>query len=263
MKAVVFDNSGTLIRRYRALKDLKTGKICDSMNSLDVVDYRDRRALVVLQTDPSTCIVNARPHQTIYEFIERNHIRFNISYANTAVDPGEILEVLRDDPATVGDIQDTIDAVAGKNYNIQICSGSGFIVNMDRGRVDFTITAGGKLFPEVPHVIGELMDRKIDIYIASGDRKGSLMELAKLLGIPTENVFDTADTERKARIIRELRGRYSKVVMVGNGINDILALREADIGVLTLQQREPVPQRLIEAADYVIENKVELLDIEI
>ena len=263
MKAVVFDNSGTLIRRYRALKNLKTGKICDSMNSLDVVDYRDRRALVVLQTDPSTCIVNARPDQTIYEFIERNHIRFNISYANTAVDQGEILDVLRDDPATVRDIQDTIDAVAEKNYNIQICSGSGFIVNMDRRRVDFTITAGGKLFPEVPHVIRELMNRKIDIYIASGDRRGSLMELARILGLPTENVFDTADTERKAEIIRELRRRYSRVVMVGNGINDILALREADIGVLTLQQREPVPQRLIEAADYVIGNIEELLDIEI
>ncbi|WP_432703579.1 hypothetical protein ACRERI_07305 [Methanothermobacter thermautotrophicus] len=50
---------------------------------------------------------------------------------------------------------------------------------------------------------------------------------------------------------------------MGNGINDILALREADIGVLTLQQREHVPQRLIEAADYVIENIGELLDIDI
>lgn len=92
MKAVVFDNSGTLIQRYRALKNLKTGKICDSMNSLDVVDYRDRRALVVLQADPSTCIVNARPRQTIYEFIERNHIGFNIATPTPQLIPAKSLK---------------------------------------------------------------------------------------------------------------------------------------------------------------------------
>ncbi|HEX3013385.1 MAG TPA: cation transporter, partial [Methanobacterium sp.] len=30
MKAIVFDNSGTLIERYRAMKDLQTGQIFDT-----------------------------------------------------------------------------------------------------------------------------------------------------------------------------------------------------------------------------------------
>ncbi len=49
---MVFDNSGTLIKRYRVLKNMKTGEICDHVNSIEVVDYNPSRALVVLQTDP-------------------------------------------------------------------------------------------------------------------------------------------------------------------------------------------------------------------
>ena len=52
MKAVVFDNSGTLIKRYKAIKDLRNGVICDNVNSIDIVDHDKNRALVVLQTDP-------------------------------------------------------------------------------------------------------------------------------------------------------------------------------------------------------------------
>ena len=52
MKAVVFDNSGTLISRYRAIKNLNSGIIYDNISSIDLVDEHPHRALVVLQTDP-------------------------------------------------------------------------------------------------------------------------------------------------------------------------------------------------------------------
>lgn len=86
MKAIVFDNSGTLIERYRALKDVEKGVICDDVSSIDVVDYNNKRALVVLQTDPSKCIIRARPDQTIHHFIEKNSIKFDVSYSAVDVD---------------------------------------------------------------------------------------------------------------------------------------------------------------------------------
>ncbi|MDI6643976.1 MAG: HAD family hydrolase [Methanobacteriaceae archaeon] len=260
-KAVVFDNSGTLIERYRALKNIRNGQICDYVSSIDVVDYDPQRALVVLQTDPAECIINAHSNQTIYQFITRNNIKFDISYSATEIEKESILKAIENDNALVKDIQDTITAVIEKKFNVQICSGSGFIVNIKKAEIEFTITAGGKIFPEVPEVIRELKNRGINIYIASGDRKKSLQELSKFIDIPIENVFSTADSRRKKEIVRKLKRDY-KVMMVGNSANDILALKEADIGVLTLQQEDNTPQKVFEAADFVVNNIKEVLDID-
>ncbi len=261
MKAVVFDNSGTLIKRYRAIKNLKTGTICDDVSSIDIVDYDINRALVVLQTDPSKCIINAKPEQTIHHFIKNNNVQFDVSYSAHGIEKDDLLEITKDDNAMVADIQDTIKAVIKKHYNVQICSGSGFIMNLDSGKIEFTITAGGKIFKDVPAVIKELKKRGAEIYVASGDRTRSLEELARFINIPESNVCGTADSRRKKEIVNELKKKY-KVMMVGNSANDILAIEAADVGVLTLQQKEDVPRKVYNASDFVVYNIKEILDIE-
>ncbi len=261
MKAIVFDNSGTLIKRYKAIKDLRTGVICDNVASIDVVDRDENRALVVLQTDPSNCINKAKPDQTIRHFLKKNDVDFDISYSKFDISNDELLEAIKDDKSCISDVQDTYCSVVEKKYNVHICSGSGFIVNMNTGKIEFTITAGGRIFKEVPFVIKELKKRGIDIFVASGDRKTSLEQLAKFINVPKENVFDTANSRRKQEIIKDLKSRY-KVMMVGNSSNDILALEEADVGVLTLQQNDITPEKVYDAADYVIKNIQELLNID-
>lgn len=260
-KAVVFDNSGTLIERYRVLKDLQTGLICDDISSLDLVDNGIERALVVLQTDPAKCIINAKPYQTIFEFIKKNKIDIAISYSTKEIKKEELMDAIKNDKSLVKDIQDTIKAVMDKKYNVQICSGSGIIVALNMRKIEFTISSGGKIFPEVQDVVKELQKRGIDIFIASGDRKGSLQRLAEYIGIPKENVFDTADAWKKMEIVKELKQKY-KVMMVGNSVNDVFALEEADIGVLTEQQKENNPQKVYDAADVIIDNIKKILDID-
>ncbi|MGZ7048126.1 MAG: HAD family hydrolase [Methanobacterium sp.] len=261
LKAIVFDNSGTLIERYRALKEIKTDSIIDNVSSLDIIENGVDRALVVLQTDPAKCIINARPYQTIYDFITRNKINISISYSMTEIQKKEIIEAIKDDKAQVKDIQDTINAVRDKKYNVQLCSGSGIIVALNKKKIEFTISSGGKVFPQVPQVIEELQNRDIDIFIASGDREASLKNLAEYIGLPPENVFDTADAWKKMEIVKGLKRNYT-VMMVGNSVNDIFALEEADIGVLTEQQKEKNPKKLYDVADVVISNINEILDIE-
>jgi soluble P-type ATPase len=261
MKAIVFDNSGTLIKRYRAIKDLRNGIIYDNINSIDVVDQDKNRALVVLQTDPSKCISKAKPDQTIWHFLKKNDIKFDVSYSDVDIGKNELLNAIKEDKSYMKDVQDTYCSVVERKYNVHICSGSGFIVNMKSGKIEFTITAGGRIFKEVPNVINELKNRGIEIFVASGDRKTSLEQLAEFINIPKENIYDTANSRRKKEIIKDLKKKY-KVMMVGNSSNDVLALKEADIGVLTLQQREEPPEKVQGTADYVIENIKEILKID-
>lgn len=106
----------------------------------------------------------------------------------------------------------------------------------------------------------ELKRRNFHIYVASGDRTKSLEELANYINIPSENVFGTANSKRKQEIVKELKKSYS-VMMVGNSANDILALQEADVGVLTTQQDDKPSLKVINAADVVVNNIKEILDI--
>ena len=49
--------------------------------------------------------------------------------------------------------------------------------------------------------------------------------------------------------------------MVGNNTNDQLALKQADLGILTVQQGEDLPEQLYTSADYVISSIVDVLKI--
>ncbi|BDZ70194.1 hypothetical protein GCM10025861_07110 [Methanobacterium petrolearium] len=49
---------------------------------------------------------------------------------------------------------------------------------------------------------------------------------------------------------------------MGNSANDILALKEADVGVLTTQQDENPSAKVLNAADFVVDNIKDVLDID-
>ncbi|KUO93943.1 MAG: hypothetical protein AT713_04810 [Caldivirga sp. JCHS_4] len=57
----------------------------------------------------------------------------------------------------------------------------------------------------------------------------SALGVAKVLGI--SEVHANLMPDDKARVVRELKAKYRAVAMVGDGINDAVALNEADVGV--------------------------------
>jgi len=260
-KAIVFDNAGTLLQRCRAVKNMETGERVNN-SSLDIIDEIKNSALVVMQTDTKKCIMLANPEKRLHDFIKDNDIPLDISYSSSNISEDEILPMLKESDVKLKDFHETAYQLNTENKPIQLCSGSAFILNTKKERVEYVITAGGKVFPNVSLVIEKLRNRGIPTFIASGDRAKSLYEIAEIINLPKENVFETANPEKKREIIAKLQKEGYKVMMVGNGPNDILAFEKSDLAVLTLEQNEKVSQKVFDAADIVIKEISEILDIE-
>lgn len=83
--------------------------------------------------------------------------------------------------------------------------------------------------PEVQDVIQKLKARNLQLYIISGDHESPTRQLADTLGI--EHYFAEVLPEDKARLIRQLQSEGKSVCFVGDGINDAIALKTADVSV--------------------------------
>ena len=89
----------------------------------------------------------------------------------------------------------------------------------------------------------------------------NLQPLANNVCVPLECVYEISTPKKKEGIVKRLKEQYDKVVMVGDGINDILAFRAADLSVLSIQQTGKCPPLLCEEADIVINDIKEIIGI--
>jgi len=85
--------------------------------------------------------------------------------------------------------------------------------------------------------VKQLQDMHIEVYMITGDNVRTAEAIAKQAGIKPENIFAEVLPEDKANYVKQLqdkrdrKGKSSKVVMVGDGVNDAPALALADIGI--------------------------------
>ena len=79
-------------------------------------------------------------------------------------------------------------------------------------------------------IVKTLSRMGIQTIMATGDRENAAMNVAKQIGIGTENVRASLHPEDKLRIVQEFQQQGLMVGMMGDGINDAAALKAADIG---------------------------------
>ncbi len=83
--------------------------------------------------------------------------------------------------------------------------------------------------PEAKEVLAFLKKRGLDIYIISGDHERPTRHMASLLGI--EHYFSEVLPENKADLVQQLRDDGKFVCFVGDGINDAIALKSAQVSI--------------------------------
>jgi Cu+-exporting ATPase len=213
-----------------------------------------------MQVD-SNKLVNCPPDMLISDFIKKHNIDIEVGCSRAQVDKATAEAVVGNDiTATMKDLQDVMAVVKRKCKNI-FYMGVGLIIDVETKSIPYVICTGGKVYSNTPLVIKTLTEKDIGIYIASGDSMRNLSALAMNVCLPLHCVFEIATPKKKEEIVKSLQQHYDKVIMVGDGINDVLAMRAADLGVLSIQQTGKCPPRLCEEADVVIRDIKEIIGI--
>lgn len=109
-------------------------------------------------------------------------------------------------------------------------SGHSFVFVAFEKRLQGVIELFPHLRPEVPLVLEQLRHRGLtNLAVVSGDQLAPTERLAHSLGI--KKVFAECLPQDKAALIRNLQQQGHRVCFVGDGINDALAMKQANVSV--------------------------------
>lgn len=91
------------------------------------------------------------------------------------------------------------------------------------------IALSDQLRPDAREAVQRLKEMGIKVFLATGDKPQVAMLVADQLNC--DGVLALANPQRKSQLVRDLQKDGERVLMVGDGINDAVALSQADIGV--------------------------------
>ncbi|KAA8922278.1 cation-translocating P-type ATPase [Thermoplasma sp.] len=96
---------------------------------------------------------------------------------------------------------------------------------VDRG----LIVVGSRIRPEARETIAELKARGMKISVLTGDKNRRSVSVVESVG--PDEIYTGLKPEEKAEIIRSYQEKGDYVMFVGDGINDAVAMEQADVGV--------------------------------
>lgn len=93
------------------------------------------------------------------------------------------------------------------------------------------LTVADPLRQDAPATMARLRAMGLELRLLSGDRRAAVEHLAHRVGLGPQDVIADTRPQGKGQVIEQLRTQGRCVAMVGDGINDALALACADLGI--------------------------------
>ncbi|MHC1611349.1 MAG: HAD family hydrolase [Candidatus Methanospirareceae archaeon] len=258
--AVVFDGAGVIYAPFRIIKDMERDVTKRSrVSGITCTERLGSGAMVVLKTRYEETMKKEDPSKILADLMKEKNIESKVIYKRERVSDEEVLDViLRDKSVNLGDVHATVSLL--RSFDILPVLGIGLIVDMVKERIRYVIAGGINLFPGTLKLFKDLREWGVQTFIASGDRIEREEMAIYLPDVQPENIFGMMKPEDKRDLVRMLKNEY-KVVMVGDDRNDYLAMLEADIAVLSLQEAGDRPEELFDVADFRINDIGEIREI--
>lgn len=130
-----------------------------------------------------------------------------------------------------------IDSATINNMHSLESEGKTVMILSDTKKIIGLIAVADTIKSTSKLAVKNLQDMDVKVYMITGDNSRTAKAIAKQAGIDPENVFAQVLPQEKAGYVKKLQARKdkkdqpSKVVMVGDGVNDAPALAQADIGI--------------------------------
>lgn len=215
--AIVLDKSGTIIDPCRVIYDLKTKSCLFHVNTLSYV--LERKAALVNLRGPLGNVIHGN----------LDGISFKVSCSAFSPPPDLFPESTITKEVVEGVRIAIENAISHCASELGACAA---IIVSRSGEVTHAVGLGGRLYADVRDSVISMREKAVDVFLATGNCREMTLECAKCLNLPEENAIFDASPNDKMQLVRELKGSYDTVIMVGNDINDLTAMREADIAIL-------------------------------
>ena len=219
---LVFDKTGTLTLEQPTVGEIHT---CSRRNADEVLRYA--ATAEQKQTHPIARAILAAAEARELNFAAVQDTRYDIGYGITVVLADAQVRVGSRRFMEMHDIKIPASIQRAQDH----CDENGYslvYVAFD-DRLGGAIELQPTIRPEARAVIASLKERDIDTYIISGDHEKPTRKLATDLGI--DNFFAETLPEHKADLVAKLQGEGRRVCFVGDGINDSIALKTADVSI--------------------------------
>lgn len=255
---VCFDKTGTLTTSEPILSDVVILKKTEE--KLTVIKRRNiKRENTLLQLVLSTEMHNhhpianaikkeaeqrgivAIPH-TCCEYFPGMGISATVDNKEILVGNHKLMEQRDIEFSAFEEVQDQIESLRLKGKTV-------LFIAQDRELISL-FALDNPMRPEAKNVIETLKKSGAkSIYLITGDEENTARTLSERLGVT--GYFASVIPTEKADIVRKLQEKHGSVLMVGDGINDAVALAHADVGIAMGANGSEVA---IESADITLVN---------
>ncbi|MEM7127678.1 MAG: heavy metal translocating P-type ATPase [Chloroflexota bacterium] len=221
VNTVVFDKTGTLTMEQPSVSCIVA---CNGFSKTQVLAYA--AAAETKQSHPVARAILEEAEQQVAS-IPIDHAEYEIGYG--------VHVKLNDDTVRVGsqrfmqiheiDTPSILQNVQTKAHS----QGNSIVFVAINNIMAGAIVLQPSLRPELQNIIAQLRERDMQLYIMSGDHDAPTRNLAQKLEM--DGYFADVLPEDKANLVAQLQSEGRNVCFVGDGINDSIALKSANVSV--------------------------------